>query len=55
MKILVAISSQQCLRIRAGILSGPHNLDGSRVNSNFLTPSTEIGILSNGVIGSQEY
>jgi len=36
------------------MLSGPHDLDESRVDSNFLTPSTEIGTLSNGVIGSSD-
>ena len=38
------------------MLSGPHDLDGSRVDSNFLIgPSTEIGTLSDGVMGIQEY
>ena len=37
------------------MLSGPHDLDGSRVDSNFLTPSTEIGTLSNCVMGSPEH
>ena len=48
-------SSQQCLRIRAGILSGPHDLDGSKVNRSFLTPSSEIATFSNGVMGSSEH
>ena len=46
-----AISSQQCLSMRAGMLSGPHDLDESRVDNNVLTPSTEIVTFCNGVMG----
>ena len=37
------------------MLSGSHDLDGSRVDDNFLTPSTKIGTLSDGVTGSLEH
>ena len=50
-----AISSQQYLSIRAGILSGPHDLEVSRVESSFFTPSTEIVTLLSGGVGVPQH
>ena len=37
------------------MLSGPHDLDESRVDSNFLTPSTEIVTLCSGGMGRPQH
>ena len=37
--------------IGASLLSGPHDLDESKVDNNFITPSTEIVTLLSGGMG----
>ena len=49
-----AISSQQYLSTQAGILSGPHDLDESKVDSKFLTLSADmVTLCSDGMAGPQ--
>jgi len=50
-----AISPLQYLRIHAGMLSGPHDLDEYKVESSFLTPSTEMVTLCHGGMGGLQH